>query len=55
MDIQIKKLPLKPGVNVVTLDTNQFSTVYYGLSGTEIDHMKKLTVSFHVKSISLMN
>ena len=55
IDIQIENLILKPGVNVVTLDTNQSSTVYYGLAGTEIDDMKELTLSFHVQSISIMN
>ena len=55
MNIQIENLILKPGINVVTLDTNQFSTVYFGIIGTEIEDMKELTLSFHVQSISIMN
>ena len=55
IDIQIENLILKPGINVVTLDTNQFSPVYFGIIGTEIEDMKELTLSFHVQSISIMN
>ena len=54
-DVQIKNLVLKPGINVVTLDTNQFSIVYYGLTGTEIDDRIEIPLSFHVKSISIIN
>ena len=55
MNIQIENLILKPGINVDTLDTNQISPVYFGIIGTEIEDMKELTLSFHVKSISIMN
>ena len=55
IDIQIENLILKPGINVVTLDTNQFSPVYFGIIGTEIEDMKELTLSFHVQSISITN
>ena len=55
IDIEIENLILKPGINVVTLDTNQFSPVYFGIIGTEIEDMKELTLSFHVQSISIMN
>ncbi len=54
-NMEIKNLIIKPGVNVVALDTNQFSTVYYGLFGTKIDEKTPITLSFHVKSISIMN
>jgi hypothetical protein len=48
-------LLLKPGVNVVTLDTNKFSLVEYGLEGTEIGQWQKTTVSLNVQSISIVN
>jgi len=48
-------LLLKPGVNVVTLDTNKFSLVEYGLEGTEIGQGQKTTISLNVQSISIVN
>jgi len=48
-------LLLKPGVNVVTLDTNKFSLVEYGLEGTEIGQWQKTTISLNVQSISIVN
>ena len=48
-------LLLKPGVNVVTLDTNKFSLVEYGLEGTEIGQGQKITISLNVQSISIVN
>ena len=53
--MKIKELIIKPGVNVVTLDTEQFSMAYYGLMGTTIDERIPRTLSFHVQSISIMN
>ena len=53
--MKIKELIIKPGVNVVTLDTDQFSMAYYGLMGTAIDERIPRTLSFHVQSISIMN
>ena len=54
-DIQIENLILEPGINVVTLDTNQSAPLYFGMIGSEIEEWKELTVSFHVQSISIMN
>ena len=48
-------LLLKPGVNVVTLDTNKFSLAEYGLEGTEIGQGQKTTISLNVQSISIVN
>ena len=48
-------LLLKPGVNVVTLDTNKFSLVEYGLEGAEIGQWQKTTISLNVQSISIVN
>ena len=48
-------LLLKPGVNVVTLDTDEFSLVIYGLVGTEVDKGLETTMSFGVQSISIVN
>ncbi len=48
-------LLLKPGINVIALDTNEFSLVEYGLEGTEIGKGQKTTVSFNVQSISIVN
>ena len=53
--IEIENLILKPGVNVITLDTNQFTTVYYGLTGSEFEDKKALGFGFYVKSISITN
>ena len=53
--MKIKELIIKPGVNVVTLDTDQFSMAYYGLMWTAIDEIIPRTLSFHVQSISIMN
>ena len=52
-DIQVKNLILKPGVNVVTFDTNEFTVMEYSLQGTEIDKRQKTTISFNVQSISI--
>ena len=54
INTQIENLILKPGVNVVVLDTDQFSLVKFGL-GEEIDKGQETTVSFHVRSISIIN
>ena len=54
-EIQIENLILKPGVNVVTLDTNQFFTMHYGLVGSEFEDKKELGLGFYVKSISITN
>ena len=34
-NMELENLIIKPGINVVSLDTNQYSTVYYGFAGTE--------------------
>ena len=52
-DIQVKNLILKPGVNVVTFDTNEFTVMEYSFQGTEIDKRQKTTISFNVQSISI--
>ena len=54
-NMQIENLILKPGVNVVTLDTDEFSLVIYGLVGTEVDKGLETTMSFGVQSISIVN
>jgi hypothetical protein len=54
-DIQIEDLILKPGINIVTFDTNEFTLVEYGLRGIEIGKGQKTTMSFNVQSISMMN
>ena len=54
INTQIENLILKPGVNVVALDTDQFSLVKFGLGG-DIDKGQETTVSFHVRSISIIN
>jgi len=54
INTQIENLILKPGVNVVGLDTDQFSLVKFGLGG-DIDKGQEATVSFHVRSISIIN
>ena len=54
INTQIENLILKPGVNVVVLDTDQFSLVKFGLGG-DIDKGQETTVSFHVRSISIIN
>jgi hypothetical protein len=52
-DMQIKDFILKPGVNVVTFDTNEFTIMEYSLQGTEIGKRQKTTISFNVQSISI--
>ena len=52
-DMQIKDFILKPGVNVVAFDTNEFAIMEYGLQGTDIGKRQKTTVSFNVQSISM--
>ena len=54
INTQIENLILKPGVNVVVLYTDQFSLVKFGLGG-DIDKGQETTVSFHVRSISIIN
>ena len=55
INLNVENLILKPGVNVVTLDSDEFSTVLFGLMGSKIDNMKEVTQTFHVESISIMN
>jgi hypothetical protein len=52
-NMQIKDFILKPGVNVVTFDTNEFTIMEYSLQGTDIDKRQKTTISFNVQSISI--
>jgi hypothetical protein len=52
-DMQIKDFILKPGVNVVAFDTNEFTIMEYSLQGTEIGKRQKTTISFNVQSISI--
>ena len=52
-DMQIKDFILKPGVNVVTFDTNEFTIIEYSLQGTDIGKRQKTTISFNVQSISI--
>tara|TARA_Y100001949_G_scaffold137517_1_gene119220 strand:- start:78 stop:548 length:471 start_codon:yes stop_codon:yes gene_type:complete len=52
-DIQIEDLILKPGINIVTFDTNEFTLVEYGLKGIEIGKGQKTTMSFNVQSITI--
>tara|TARA_B100001105_G_scaffold207673_1_gene171923 strand:- start:78 stop:548 length:471 start_codon:yes stop_codon:yes gene_type:complete len=52
-DIQIENLILKPGINIVTFDANEFTLVEYGLKGTEIGKGQKTTMSFNVRSITI--
>ena len=52
-DIQIEDLILKPGINIVTFDTNAFTLVEYGLKGIEIGKGQKTTMSFNVQSITI--
>ena len=52
-DMQIKDFILKPGVNVVAFDTNEFTIIEYSLQGTEIGKRQKTTISFNVQSISI--
>ena len=52
-NMEIKDFILRPGVNIVTFDTDEFLLVEYGLSGTEIGKGQKTTVSFNVQSISI--
>ena len=54
-NMQVENLVLKPGVNVVALDTDKFAVVEYGLAGTEIGLLQQTTISFHVRSISIIN
>ena len=54
-NMQIKNLILKPGVNVVALDTDEFTLAAFGLEGAEIDKWEETTVSFNVRSISIIN
>ena len=52
-NMQIENLILKPGVNVVTFDADEFLSVEYGLTGTEAGKGIKTMVSFHVRSITI--
>ena len=52
-NMQIKDFILKPGVNVVTFDTNEFTIMEYSLQGTDIGKRQKTTISFNVQSISI--
>ena len=54
-NMQIENLILKPGVNVVALDTDEFTLAAFGLEGAEIDKLEEITVSFNVRSISIIN
>ena len=54
-NMQLKNLILKPGVNVVALDTDEFTLAVFGLEGAEIDKWEETTVSFNVRSISIIN
>jgi hypothetical protein len=54
-NIQIENLMLKPGVNVVTFDTDEFLSVEYGFEGSKTGKMQETTVSLNVQSISIMN
>jgi hypothetical protein len=54
-NMQIENLILKPGVNVVVFDTDDFTLVEHGLSGTEVGKGQKTTMSFNVRSISIIN
>ncbi len=52
-NLQIENLILKPGVNVVTFDTDEFLTMEFGLIGTEAGKGIKTTMSFHIRSITI--
>jgi hypothetical protein len=52
-NMQIKDFILKPGVNVITFDTNEFTIMEYSLQGTDIGKRQKTTISFNVQSISI--
>ena len=52
-NLQIENLILKPGINIVTFDTNAFTLVEYGLKGIEIGKGQKTTMSFNVRSITI--
>jgi len=54
-NVQIGNLILKPGINVVALDTDDFTLVEHGISGTEVGKGQKTTMSFNVQSISIVN
>jgi hypothetical protein len=54
-NVQIGNLILKPGINVVALDTDDFTLVEHGISGTEVGKGQKTTMSFNVRSISIVN
>ena len=49
--LQIEKLTIRPGVNVITLDTDEFTLVS---DGRDVTHAA-MTVSFRVESISIRN
>ena len=53
INLSVENLILKPGVNVVMIDTDEFISVEYGLTGTETGKGIKTMVSFHVRSISI--
>ena len=48
-------LLLKPGVNVVTLDTDDFTLIEFTFTGQGIGTGQESTASFHVQSISIVN
>ena len=52
-NMQIKDFILKPVVNVITFDTNEFTIMEYSLQGTDIGKRQKTTISFNVQSISI--
>ena len=52
-NVKIEDLILKSGVNVVTLDADDFVVVEYDLEGTEVGKRQKTTVSLNIKSISI--
>jgi len=54
-NMEIENLILKPGINVVALDTDDFTLVEHGISGTEVGKGQKTTMSFNVQSISIVN
>ena len=52
-NVKIEDLILKSGVNVVTLDADDFVVVEYDLEGTEVGKRQKTTASLNIKSISI--
>ena len=50
-DMKVENLMLKPGVNVIAFDTDEYLTVEYGLEGSKTGKRQMTTASFQVKSI----